>query len=281
VTTDAGPTGPPARRAAGTVGALVRASHAGPTVAVTVLTALLALALDLTVGRAALVTAAVFTGQLTIGWSNDLVDAGRDRSVAREDKPVARGEVSEAVVRRAIAVAGLGCVALSMACGWPSALVHLLGGVGSGWAYNLGLKRTAWSALPYAVAFGILPAVVSLAGADRAWPPAWMVATGALLGVGAHLLNALPDLADDARTGVRGLPQRLGARRVRVVAPAVLLVGSAVATVGPAVTVPGWAWVLLGGCVLLAVVAVVGRGRVPFVAAIGIALVDVVALLAR
>ena len=53
-------------------------------------------------------------------------------------------------------------------------------------------------------------------GADRAWPPAWMMATGAVLGVGAHLLNALPDLADDDATGVRGLPQRLGAGRVRV-----------------------------------------------------------------
>lgn len=281
MTTDASPTGPPARPAAGTGGALVRASHAGPTVAVTVLTALLALALDLPAGRALLVTAAVFTGQLTIGWSNDLVDAARDRSVDRADKPVARGEVSEALVRKAIGVAGLGCVTLSLACGWRSGLVHLVWGVGAGWAYNLGLKRTAWSALPYAVAFGVLPAVVSLAGPGRVWPPAWMMATGALLGVGAHLLNALPDLADDARTGVHGLPQRLGARRVRVLAPAVLLVGSAVATVGPAGAVPGWAWALLGGCVLLAVVAVVGRGRVPFVAAIGIALVDVVALLAR
>ena len=38
---------------------------------------------------------------------------------------------------------------------------------------------------------------------------------------------------------------------------------------------------LLAVCAVLAVVAVVARGRLPFVAAIGIALVNVVALLVR
>lgn len=261
--------------------ALVRSCHPGPTLAVTVLTALLAVALGRSGPTAALVAAAVLAGQLTIGWSNDVVDAGRDRSVGRLDKPVARGEVAEPVVRAAIAVAGVACVVLSLACGWRSALAHLGLGVSSGWAYNLGLKRTAWSALPYAVAFGALPAVVSLAGPAGRWPPAWMVLTGALLGVGAHLLNALPDLADDAATGVHGLPHRLGARRVRVLAAAVLLAGSVVAAFGPAGPVPAWVVVSLAGCVVLAGVTVAGRGRWPFAAAVGIALVDVVVLVLR
>ena len=261
--------------------ALARACHPGPTFAVTVLTGLLWLALSDGLESGVLVTAAVFTGQLTIGWSNDLIDASRDRAVGRDDKPLATGELSEALLRNAIAVAGVACVVLSFACGWRSALVHLLLGVGSGWAYNLGLKRTVWSALPYAVAFGVLPAVVSLSLPARSWPPAWMMVTGAVLGVGAHLLNALPDLADDDATGVRGLPQRLGARRVRVLAPAVLLAGSVVATLGPVGAVPTAAWLGLGLCVALALVAVLGRGKGPFVAAIGIALVDVAVLVLR
>lgn len=261
--------------------ALLRASHPGPTLAVTLLVSLLSVALGLDVARGVLVTAAVFAGQLTIGWSNDLIDAARDRAVARDDKPLARGELSEGLVRKAIGVAAGVCVALSLACGWRSAAVHLLLGVASGWAYNLGLKRTAWSALPYAVAFGALPAVVSLAAPDRAWPPPWMMATGAVLGVGAHLLNALPDLADDDATGVHGLPQRLGAGRVRVLAPAVLLAGSVVATLGPEGVVPPGAWAGLAACVVLALVAVLGRGKVPFVAAIGIALADVAVLVLR
>ena len=262
-------------------GALLRAAHPGPVAAVTALTGLLAVALGLGVGTGLLVTAAVLTGQLTIGWSNDLVDAGRDRAVARARKPVATGEVPEPVVRRAIGVAAVLCVGLSLACGWQAALVHVLLGVGSGWAYNLGFKRTLWSPLPYAVAFGTLPAVVSLASSTRAWPPGWMVATGALLGVGAHLLNTLPDLADDTATGVRSLPQRLGSGPVRVLAPVVLLGGSVVATVGAAGPAPAWAWAGLASSAALAVVAAAGRGRVPFAAAVAIALVDVTVLTLR
>jgi 4-hydroxybenzoate polyprenyltransferase len=194
---------------------------------------------------------------------------------------VAEGELADGLLRTAIGIAVVACVGLSLACGWRSATVHLLLGVASGWAYNLGLKRTLWSAVPYAVAFGALPAVVSLAAADPAWPPPWMMLTGALLGVGAHLLNALPDLADDVATGVLGLPQRLGARRVRWLAPAVLLAGSAMATFGPAEPPRAWVLSTLGLCVVLAGAAVVGRGKIPFAAAVGIALVDVVVLVLR
>ncbi len=257
---------------------LLRASHPGPGVAVTALTALLAVAAGHDPRTGALVTAAVGAGQLTIGWSNDLIDAERDRRVGRADKPVARGEVPPTVVRAGIAAAGFVCLLLSLACGLVAALVHVVLGGGSGWAYNLGLKRTIWSALPYAVAFGSLPVVVSLARPDPGLPPGWVMLAGALLGVGAHLLNALPDLIDDARTGVVGLPHRLGERLVRLAAPLVLTAASAVTVLGPPGTPPAWALALFAMCVALAAVAVLGKGRAPFVAAIGIAGLDVVAL---
>lgn len=259
---------------------LLRASHPAPTVAVTTLTALLAVGAGHGLGTGALVTAAVGTGQLTIGWSNDLIDAARDRQVGRLDKPLALGDVSPALVRAALVVAAVLCVGLSLACGLASAAVHLLLGVASGWAYNLGLKSTAWSALPYAVAFGTLPAVVTLALPEPRLPPVWMLAAGALLGVGAHLLNALPDLADDAQTGVHGLPHRLGARTLRWLAPLVLVVASAVTVLGPGATAL-WAWWPFALCLVLAGVAMGSRGRLPFLAAIGIAAVDVISLVLR
>jgi 4-hydroxybenzoate polyprenyltransferase len=278
-----GPLARPATRpgAGARTAALLAAAHPAPAAAVTVLTGLLAVAAGHPPGSGALVVAAVATGQLGIGWSNDLIDAERDHRVGRSDKPIATGAVTGRAVRAATGASLLACIVLSLACGWRSGLVHLGLGVASGWAYNLGLKRTAWSAVPYAVAFGTLPAVVGLALPDPGWPPAWMAATGAILGVGAHLLNALPDLADDQVTGVRGLPQRLGARAVRVVAPLVLLVGSAVAVLGPTGPVPLTAAVAGALCVALAAVAVGGRGRVPFLASMGIALVDVVSLVLR
>ncbi|MDV3220262.1 UbiA family prenyltransferase [Intrasporangium sp.] len=260
----------------GVIRGLLLASHPGPTAAVTSFTAILAAAAGHSLARGVLVTSAVLFGQLSIGWSNDLVDAARDRAVGRADKPVARGDVSETTVRAATVLALLTCIVLSLACGPESAAVHLLLGVASGWAYNLWFKRTALSPLPYAVAFAALPAVVTLALPTPAWPPAWVLLTGALLGTGAHLLNALPDLADDEATGVRGLPHRLGPAAVRLLAPGVLLAGSVVAAIGHG---PGtWAATLLVTCVVLAGIAVAGRGKVPFVAAVGIALANVLSL---
>jgi 4-hydroxybenzoate polyprenyltransferase len=257
--------------------ALVRAAHAGPTLAVTVLTAALALAGDLGPGRSALVTAAVLTGQLSIGWSNDLVDSERDRQVRRGDKPLATGEVSARTVQVACAAALVATVALSLACGLPAGLVQLLL-VAAGWAYNLGLKSTASSWAPYAVAFGGLPVFVTLAEPGAGLPAAWVPLAGAMLGVGAHLVNALPDLADDEATGVRGLPHRLGARWSPRVAVVVLVAASVLIAVGAG---PVTSAVSVAGLVLvaaLAVAALVGGGRTPFRAALGIALVDVVLL---
>jgi 4-hydroxybenzoate polyprenyltransferase len=261
--------------ATGRPGALLGAAHIGPVLAVTCVTALLATADALDLPRAVIVTAAVFTGQLTIGWGNDLVDAARDREAGRRDKPVASGEISSRLVIGCLGAATAACITLSFLVGWRSALAHLLLGVGAGHAYNLVAKATAWSWLPYAVAFGALPAVVTLADQAPHWPPAWMMGTAAALGVAAHLLNALPDFDDDAATGVHGLPHRLGPRRARRTATGLLVIGSAVAVLGPGGAPGGWAVAALAVVAGLALVAFGGRGRVPFYAAIAIALVDV------
>jgi 4-hydroxybenzoate polyprenyltransferase len=248
----------------------VAAAHIGPGLAVTVLAGLLAAAQGLEPGRAALAVGAVLAGQLSIGWSNDLIDLPRDRRTGRADKPLVAGAVSVRAVRAACAVAVLVCVVLSLACGVAAGLVHLAC-VGAGWAYNLGLKSTVWSWLPYAVAFGGLTVFVALADSDV--PPWWWPVGGALLGVGAHLLNVLPDLDDDAATGVRGLPHRLGRRWIAPVAAAVMVTATAVVLLGG--SPPPVLAVVAGAVVLvLAAVVVASGGRRPFVAAIGIALVD-------
>lgn len=265
----------PARRSSRTR-AVLAAAHLGPAVAVTVLAGLLALAQGLGPGRSVLVVAAVLTGQLSIGWSNDLVDLSRDRRSGRTDKPLVTGAAPVAVVRAACAVALLACVVLSLACGLAAGLIHLVC-VAAGWSYNLGLKSTAWSWLPYAVAFGGLPVFVALAGSDT--PPWWWPVGGALLGVGAHLLNVLPDLEDDAATGVRGLPHRLGARWIAPAAAAVLVGATVVVVAGAS---PPLVWAVPVGVVVLGLAALVvgGRGRAPFAAAVVIALVDATLLVA-
>jgi 4-hydroxybenzoate polyprenyltransferase len=262
------------------VSPLLRAAHVGPCVAVTAVVALLAVGQDLTTYRAVIVTAAVFAGQLTIGWGNDLVDAARDRQVGRTDKPLANDEVRASTVRACLLVAAVACVVLSLAVGWRSGLVHLGLGVACGHLYNLVLKSTPWSWLPYAVAFGTLPAVVTLADVPHHWPPLWMMGAAAALGVAAHFLNTLPDLAADATTGVRGLPHRLGAGRSRAFATVLLVAASVAAALGPSGEPGARGWGALALVAVLAVVAWLGRGRTPFQAAIAIALVDVVLIAA-
>jgi 4-hydroxybenzoate polyprenyltransferase len=257
--------------------ALLGASHPGPAFAVTLLAGLLAGAVGLGPGRIALVVAAVLAGQLSIGWSNDLVDLARDRSVGRADKPLVDGRVSERTVRVACGLALVATVPLSLACGWLPGLVHLVC-VAAGWVYNLGAKATPWSWLPYAVAFGGLPAFVSLTDNPDQAPPLWLPLAGALLGVGAHFVNVLPDLADDAATGVRGLPHRLGARWSPVVSALVLVSAAVVIVVGAPVDNTALAVTALVLTAGLAVVALVARGRTPFRAAIAMALVDVAML---
>src|SRR5688500_16931530 len=94
---------------------LLGSAHLGPTLAVTVLVALLTGAQGLDAGTSVLVVAAVLAGQLSIGWSNDLVDLARDRSTHRDDKPLATGEGSVQAVRLACAVALAATVVLSLA----------------------------------------------------------------------------------------------------------------------------------------------------------------------
>ncbi len=256
---------------------LLRAAHPGPALAVVLLAVLLAVATDLSPQRVLLVGLAVLAGQLSIGWSNDLIDQARDREVCRSDKPLATGELSIATVRLACGVAVLAVVPLSLACGSAAGVVHLLTVV-SGWAYNLRLKSTVWSWAPYAVSFGGLVVFVALSAQPAELPLWWQPLAGALLGVGAHLLNVLPDLADDEATAVRGLPHRIGARWLPVVATTVLATGSVVVALGAGPTRPG-SLVALAAVAALSVVATRRRGHAPFRAAIGIALVDVLLLL--
>ncbi|MDQ5840075.1 MAG: UbiA family prenyltransferase [Chloroflexota bacterium] len=214
----------------GQVRALALSCHPLPSVAVSALSAGLAALAGLPVSRVVLVTAAVFTGQLSIGWSNDYLDAERDRVAHRSDKPVAAGTLAPRVAGAAAVVAFILTLPLSAALGWggAAALVTVL----CGWLYNLGLKATALSWLPYAIAFGLLPAIATLSASPSRWPPAWAVAAGALLGVAAHLANVLPDMRDDVATGVRGLPHRLGTRATALTAAAILLAVSAVILFG-------------------------------------------------
>ena len=280
------PTGSTARTVPGVVGVLVRACHPGPVALVTGVTTALAVVTGRPAAGVVAVLVAVLTGQLGVGWANDWLDAERDARTGRQDKPLTARPDLVGVVRAA-AVGALGlCVPLSFLSGWAAGTVHLVA-VAAAWGYDLGLKATRASWLPYALAFGLLPAFVTLGLPGAPLPPAWAVAGSALLGVGAHLTNVLPDIADDLATGVRGLPQRLGPARSTVLAALALGGALAVLLLGPPGRTPAWAVVVLAGAglavVAVSAAAATGRalGRTPFRLTLVLAAVSVAVLLAR
>lgn len=232
------------------------ASHPGPTLVVTALAAALGVAVGLEPSRLALLTLAVFAGQLAVGISNDAIDVARDRASGRRDKPLARGQASERAAWIAASVALAAALALSAPLGWRMLAVHALV-LGSAGAYNAGLKSTVWSIAPFLVSFGLFPSLATLSAPSPAFAAPWAGIAGAALGAAVHLTNVLPDLDDDARTGVRGLPHRWGARVSAVVACLAVMTGAAAVLVGPGGAITVIAWVFFGAVLAVAAVTIV------------------------
>ena len=259
--------------------ALIIAGHPGPSLAITALVALLAAGTG-PYGIGPILTApAMLAGQLSIGWSNDALDAPRDAAAGRTDKPVATGGISARAVWLAAFASLLAALGMALAIGVVTAII-LAVIVGAGWAYNIGLKSTSASGLMYILGFGPIPAYAASTLAGHLMPIWYATAVAALVGLGGHFANVLPDLAADRTTGVNGLPQwvaaRWGAGTVRAIMLVLMLSASVLLLL-----VSSRQWVALAGlgaAVLLALVGAVGTGRVPFMAAFGIAAVDVVVL---
>ena len=260
---------------------LIKACHPEPTLAVTTVAALLAVGTGRSAAGVVAVAATILASQLAVGWANDAIDAPRDAAVGRAGKPIVAGRVSRRTVAVGAVVAAAVTAPLALLSGVPAALVATVG-LASALLYDWPLKSTAVSVVPYAVSFAALPAFVVL-GVAR--PPGWLLAAGALLGAGAHFANVLPDLDDDARTGVRGLPHRLGAGWSAAAAAGLLLAATAALAFGP----PGPpSWVGLAGLLAAVLVLLVGGyaasrhpgSRLPFLAILVVAVLDVVLLLA-
>jgi len=158
--------------------------------------------------------------QFAIGAANDLADAPRDR-VSRPDKPIPAGLVNP---RQAVTVllvassAGL-CVAASVGV---AALAVGAVGLADGLIYDLRLKGTALSWVPFALGVGLLP-MYAWIGAAGALPPAFwgIVPLAFVAGATLALANSLADLERDLLAGASSVATALGRGRA--------LVGSAVA----------------------------------------------------
>ena len=258
--------------------ALIITSHPGPSLAITGLTTLLAAqAAPHGVGWA-LTASALLAGQLSIGWSNDACDAGRDAAAGRARQAAWRGATS---ARRAVwTTAGVGAaagLAMALVVGPVTGGLYALA-VALGWAYNLGLKSSLASGVMYLLGFGLLPAYAAstLPGHPAA---RWQVTVGGRLARARRALRQRAARPGGGQGHRGGRPAPAGGRpvgpgAVRAVALALLLTASVLLLLGATrrwVAIPG-----LVAALLLAVASARGTGRVPFLAAIGIAAVDIV-----
>jgi 4-hydroxybenzoate polyprenyltransferase len=188
---------------------LLKSTHPIPSFAVATFTLLLAIGYEMPLERLIPVGLGILFQQFSVGLSNDWLDYERDKLVGRKDKPIIRFEVSAKLVRNASLISAVNALVAATSLGWE-VLLTMVAMLVVGWSYNIGLKSTALSALPYAVGFGIVPIFVTVSLETAQLPLWWFMLAAGLLGVAAHFANALPDLIDDRETGVRALPHILG-----------------------------------------------------------------------
>ncbi|WP_293694189.1 UbiA family prenyltransferase [uncultured Agrococcus sp.] len=240
---------------------LLQSTHPGPTLVVSAATCGLGIAASLAAIDLLVLVATVLLGQVSVGLSNDAIDAPRDRAAGRTDKPLAR---EPGLLRASWALSvvfGVLSIALSLILGWAFATAHLVFLL-SGWLYNALLKATPLSVLSYVIGFGMLPSLPALVASDRL-APFWATCAGAALGIAIHCANVLPDIDDDRRAGILGFPQRLGRRTAGVVAAASLIAGAGIVASSAAASAMAVAWAFFAAVAVLAAVvcALVMRGR--------------------
>ncbi|MGA1591558.1 MAG: UbiA family prenyltransferase [Candidatus Nanopelagicaceae bacterium] len=202
---------------------LLKASHFGPTLIVTSISTLLALYLGMGT-KTPLVALGVFTGQLLVGWSNDLIDYQDDLKHQRIHKPLVSGELDSNLLRHwLILMLPISFLAnLAGPLGIKGGLTYMLG-ILFGVAYNFYFKFSPLSPLAYAIAFAALPASIALGAGIT--PPIWLTIGGAIFGVSAHFVNVLKDMSEDRVSGIGGLPQRLGMKGSIIAALICLIAG--------------------------------------------------------
>jgi 4-hydroxybenzoate polyprenyltransferase len=199
---------------------LLKAAHFGPTLIVT------AISFGFGTyywweGPAYVIAFGVFTGQLVVGWSNDLYDFDDDLKHQRAKKPLVSGLITKQYLQKWLRfMVPFSFVAnLLGPLGIKGGSVYMLG-IACGVAYNFYFKFSILSPLPYAIAFAALPSSVAISKDIN--PPMWMLFGGALFGMAAHFINVIKDMDQDQASGIKGLPQRFG--KVKSIAAAAVLI---------------------------------------------------------
>jgi 4-hydroxybenzoate polyprenyltransferase len=154
--------------------------------------------------------AAMVALQASIGTINDLVDVPRDAG-RKPGKPIPAGLVGPTTATLLALVAAAVGLVLSLPSGLPTGVVAVAI-LAVGLLYDLWLRGTPWSWLPFALGIPLLP-VFAWLGATGRVPELFLVLvpTAFISGAGLAIANALADVERDAEAGVRSVARQMGA----------------------------------------------------------------------
>jgi 4-hydroxybenzoate polyprenyltransferase len=198
--------------------------------------------------------------QTSIGALNDVVDAPRDAGY-KPGKPIPVGLVSPGLARAVVAAGAAMGLALTAPSGLSTIVVAIVG-LAIGYGYDLALKGTAGSWVPFAIGIPLLP-VFGWLGTTGSLPRSFLVLLplAVLAGTALAIANARADAERDAAAGVDSVALRLGLERAGVIETVLLglVVGAGIVTLLLADAPIGAVAGAVGGGVITAAGVVVGR----------------------
>jgi 4-hydroxybenzoate polyprenyltransferase len=215
--------------------------------------------------RLGLLAGLLATNQYAAGALNDAIDVERDVDAGRAaEKPIPSGAISRRAVVRLAVASGAASLCFGLALG-PATFGLAVVALACAWGYDLWLKGTAFSVLPFAVAVPLVPLFGY--GAAGRFPPVlwWAWPIGALAAVAVHLADSLPDVESDRAAGVNGLVPRIGVRAAAALVVGAYLVAGVIALASGVAAGDGrvvaWGAALAAALGLAALLAVATGGQ--------------------
>lgn len=173
----------------------------------------------------------MLSAQFSISALNEWADADLDARSGRL-RPIPLGLSSRRTAAVLAAAGAVGALLMSALSGFGlEAFLVVTLGMAAGWAYDVFLKRTPLSFLPFAVGFPLLPVWVGLVAHRPATSLLAIVIGVVPLAIGIHLADAIPDRDADRASGLETLAVYLGRPAAEIAAAIAVGIGSSVAIV--------------------------------------------------
>ena len=174
------------------------------------------------------ITAIMLLVQFSISALNEWSDADLDRKAGRR-RPIPVGLVSRETALTVAVVCAVGAFLLCVLSNLgPLALLLVGVGTACGWAYDLWLKPTPLSFVPFAIAFPLMPFWIGVLAGRPLTSLVSLFIGGGPLATAIHLADAIPDRERDRAAGLTTLAVVLGKPAGELFAAGLLLIGSLV-----------------------------------------------------